>query len=440
MIVFGGSAGLLQVPAEGGVVTPVTVLDPSRGDNGHPGPRFLPDGRHLLYFRNSTMAGTRGIYVASLDVKPDAQSLALLVASTSRPIYAAAGAGMGHLLFLREQTLFAQPFDPEKLTLTGEAFVVAEQVGLDVGIAQGSFSATPEGTLAYRAAVGMSGAPIWVNRAGVEVVTIGAEMREPRNPRLSPDGKRLVLVASGDLWQYDLQGRPPVKLTAEGRVASPVWAPDGKSLVYESGNATSLRIKAAAAGATSQPGSPDGHYHPHGWSPDGRDLIVAQYAGGETGWDIVRFAPNVESQPQFVVKTPAGEGVRGTALSPDGRWLAYVSDTTGPSELWVQSFPEPGSPVRVSSRGGVEPAWARNGRELYYLEGNKLMAVAVSAGSEFNFKPPVLLFEYRYQLSVQPPSYDVGLDGRFLVIKAATAKPPAITVISNWAQTAASSR
>ena len=101
-----------------------------------------------------------------------------------------------------------------------------------------------------------------------------------------------------------------MKLTAEGRVASPLWTPDGKSLVYESGNATSLRIIAAAAGATPQPASPDGHYHPHGWSPDGRDLIVAQFTGGETGWDIVRFAPDVKSQPQFVVKTPASEGSR----------------------------------------------------------------------------------------------------------------------------------
>ena len=310
-------------------------------------------------------------------------------------------------------------------------------------------SATPEGTLAYRGAVGMSGAPIWVTRAGVEVVTIGAEIREPANPRLSPDGKRLVLVAGDDLWEYDLQGRPPVKLTAESRVASPLWTPDGKSLVYETGSATSLRIIAAAAGATPQPASPDGHYHPHGWSPDG-DLIVAQVPRGEsnegrrdeTGWDIVRFAPDVKSQPQFVVKTPAAEGVAGTALSPDGRWLAYVSDTTGRSELWIQAFPGPGSPVRITSRGGVEPIWARNGRELYYLEGNKLMAVAVSAGSEFNFKPPVLLFEFRYQLSRQPPSYDVGVDGRFLVIKPSSATPPpsAITVISNWAQTAASSR
>ena len=208
MIVFGGSAALLQVPAEGGVATPVTVLDASRGDNGHPGPWFLPDGRHLLYFRNSSMAETRGIYMASLDAKPDAQSLARVVAAASRPIYAAAGVGPGHLLFLREQTLFAQPFHPEERRLTGEAFVVAEKVGLDPGIALGSVSATPEGTLAYRGAVGMSGTPIWVNRAGVEVLTIGAEIREPRNPRLSPDGKRLVLVASGDLWEYRPSGTP----------------------------------------------------------------------------------------------------------------------------------------------------------------------------------------------------------------------------------------
>ena len=229
------------------------------------------------------MVETQGIYLASLDVKPEAQSLARVVAAASRPIYVAAGVDSGHLLFLREQTLFAQPFNPKERRLTGEAVVVAEQVGLDLGIALGWVSATPEGTLAYRGAVGMSGAPIWVSRAGVEVVTIGAEIREPRNPRLSPDGKRLVLVASGDLWEYDLQGRPPVKLTAEGGVASPLWTPDGKSIVYEPQNAKSLRIIAAAAGATPQAASPNGHYHPHGWSPDGRDLIVAQITGEETG-------------------------------------------------------------------------------------------------------------------------------------------------------------
>jgi Tol biopolymer transport system component len=443
VIVFGGSVGLMQVSAEGGRATPVTVLDPSKGDFGHPGPWFLPDGRHLLYFRNSAIAENRGIYVASLDVKPDAQSVARVAASASRPIYSAAGQGTGHLLFVREQILFAQPFDPEGRRLIGDAFVVTEQVGLDIGTALGWVSATREGTLAYRDAVGMSGTPIWVNRAGLEVLTIGAEIREPRNPRLSPDGKRLALVAlaSGDLWQYDLQGRPPVKVTAEGRVASPLWTPDGKSLVYESGNATSLRMIAAAAGSTSQPASPDGHYHPHGWSPDGQDLIAVLFTDRMTGTDIVRFAPNIKSQPQFLVKTPAGEGVSGTALSPNGRWLAYVSDTTGPLELWVQPFPGSGSPVRVSSRGAVEPVWARNSRELYYLEGDKLMAVAVDATAEFNFKAPVLLFEFRYQRSRQPPSYDVGPDGRFLVIKPSKATPPAaITVISNWAQTAASSR
>ena len=343
-------------------------------------------------------------------------------------------------MFLREQTLFAQPFDPEALRLTGEAFVVAEEVGLDLGIALGWFSATPEGTLAYRAAVGMSGAPIWVNRAGLEVVTIGAEIREPRNPRLSPDGKRLVLVAADDLWEYDLQGRPPVKLTAESRVASPLWTPDGKGLVYESGNVTSLRIIAATAGATSNRPRPMDTTIRTAGRPTGGISSSQSSPAERRGGTSSASRPTSNRSRRLLSRRRRAKGVAGTAPSPDGRWLAYVSDTTGRAELWVQSYPGPGSPVRVSSRGGVEPVWARNGRELYYLEGNKLMAVAVSAGSEFNFKPPVLLFEFRYQRSRQPPSYDVGVDGRFLVIKASKIPPSAITVISNWAQTTASSR
>jgi serine/threonine-protein kinase len=277
-------------------------------------------------------------------------------------------------------------------------------------------------------------APIWANRAGVEVGAVSGDIKNPQFPRLSPDGTRLALVVDNELWEYDLHGRPPVKLTTEGNVYSPLWTPDGKSLIYESNNAPALRMVAAVPGASSRAASPDGHFHPHGWSPDGKELIAVQFTGGESGTDLVRFAPDATAKPQFIVRTPAREGVEGATLSPDGRWLAYVSNATGDFEVWVQSFGREGNPVRVSPRGGVEPVWARDGRELFYLEGNKLMAVAMDAKTDFNFKPPTLLFEYRYRRSSQPPSYDVAADGRFLIIKQASVTQPPIEVITNWAQ------
>jgi serine/threonine-protein kinase len=122
-------------------------------------------------------------------------------------------------------------------------------------------------------------------------------------------------------------------------------------------------------------------------------------------------------------------------MSPDGEWLAYVSDETGRPEIWVRPYRRAGPAVRLSANGGVEPVWAKNGRELYYLEQNKMMSVAVSAGTPFNFKPATLLFESRYQHAGQPPSYDVAADGRFLMIKPAPPELSSFNVLLNWSPT-----
>jgi Tol biopolymer transport system component len=239
------------------------------------------------------------------------------------------------------------------------------------------------------------------------------------------------------VWVYDLEGRPPIKLTFDGGHYAPLWTPDGQRIVYETTNPAPLRsIAADGSGGTPEPVSPEGHYHPHGWSADGRDLIAVRLDGGATAPDIVKISVREKGEPQAVVQTPAAEGQVGAALSPDGRWLAYASNVTGQQEIWVRPYPGPGAPVRVSPNSGAEPVWAKNGRELYYLEGNKLMSVAVEARADFNFKPPALLFENNYVRGGQPPSYDVAADGRFLVIKSATAQAATspITVILNWAR------
>jgi serine/threonine-protein kinase len=139
-----------------------------------------------------------------------------------------------------------------------------------------------------------------------------------------------------------------------------------------------------------------------------------------------------------VVETPAAEGFRGAMLSLDGRWLAYASDQTGQQEIWGAALSGPGAAVRISPNGGVDPVSARSGRELYYLQGTRLMAVAVTAGDRFNFSPATLLFDNDYLLSSQPPSYDVALDGRFLMLKPTggdtEAAPWQIVVIQNWTE------
>ena len=432
VILFGGNSyPVMQVSADGGTARAVTALN---GDVGHVGPTLLPDGRHFLYLRITGRAESRGIFVGSLDVAPESQSTTRLVATQARPVFSDGGAARtSYVLFLRERTLMGQPFDPGRFAMSGDAITIAEPVAVEIATAA-SVSTADDGTIAYRSDAGGVGTPIWANRAGVQVGAVSGDLKNPQYPRLSPDGQRLALVVDGGLWEYDLHGRPPVKLTTEGSVYSPLWTPDGQSLVYESNNAPHLRMVAAVPGAASRQASPDGHFHAHGWSPGGKELIAVQFTGGDSGTDLVRFAPDAAGKPEFIVHTPAREGVEGMTLSPDGRWLAYVSNATGDFEVWVQPYLRAGSPVRVSPRGGVEPIWAANSRELFYLEGSMMMAVAVDGGTDFNFKPPVMLFEYRYRRSTQPPSYDVAADGRFLLIKQASITQPPIQVVTGWAQ------
>lgn len=247
-------------------------------------------------------------------------------------------------------------------------------------------------------------------------------------------------MVEGNLWVYDLTGRPPVKLTFDDNSDLPLWTPDGRRLVYAS-NASPTRLLSVSSGGgsneTPRQESPMGHYHPHGWSADGRELIaVVNAAPSPTSWDIVRIPLDDKATVQPILRTASVEGITGATLSPDGRWLAYTSNVTGRLELWVQPYPGPGDPVRVSANGGADPVWAKNGRELFYMEGRKMMAVVpVDAGPTFDFKGPTPLFTSIYEHPPGSPlSYDVATDGRFLMLKRVdTATGPApINVVLNW--------
>jgi hypothetical protein len=158
--------------------------------------------------------------------------------------------------------------------------------------------------------------------------------------------------------------------------------------------------------------SPEGHYHPHGWSADGRELIAVLLSPGS---DIVALPLGGPGDARPVVATAAADGGAGAALSPDGRWLAYAADPTGAQEIWVRPYPGPGASVRLSSDGGVEPVWSHDGRALFYRSGSRLLSVAVERGPELPFAPPALLFESTdYVRSGQAPTYGVAPDGRHL--------------------------
>lgn len=415
------STGLSRVSSAGGQPAPVTMLDASRKEVSHRWPQFLPDGRHFLFIAEPGNA----VSVGSLDSTETKR----LLNADSKAMYAPPG----YLMFVRQGTLMARPFDPVRAELAGDAVPVAEGIRYSPGTGRSAFSVS-DGVLVYRSGEALTGTPVWVDRSGHELsALVSSPLETAEFPRLSPDGRRLALVVAGDLWVYDLEGRPPIKITFDVRqFATSLWTPDGRRLVLETDPLRSL--PADGSGGAPEIVSPEGHYHPHGWSADGRELIVVQVEGAQTSPDILRLQMGTKSEAQVVVQTPAEEGRFGAAMSPDGRWLAYASDATGQQEIWVRPYPGPGAAIRVSPNGGVEPVWARNGGELYYLEGNRLMAVAVDARTEFNFKPAMLLFESTYVRGGQPPSYDVAADGRFLMIKSASPRAGVtpLTIVLNW--------
>jgi Tol biopolymer transport system component len=454
IVVFQTASGLMRVPATGGTPSPVTVVDPAQGELEHLAPWFLPDGRRFLYFRRSDDASRTGIYAGDVDAAPDAQDLTRLMPAEQHVLYApSATGGTGHLLFLRDGTLMARPFDPVRLAFTGEAARIADDVG-SVG-EFGYFAVSQTGVLAYRRprVRNLSASAVWVSRTGEEGAPIAAGLDAPSSPRLAPDGSRLALTSGSDIWVHDVDGRPPIRLTFDGSARSNalLWSPDGRRIAYDAVESTAvvqgprvvvgvMAVSADGSGGDPEPLSPPGHFEPHTWSASGREILLVDRrqrgtAGAPTA-DILAFSPQERGEPRVVVATPAHEGGRGAALSPDGRWLAYTSNETGRLEIWVRPFPGPGAPVRLSPNGGAEPVWARHGRELYYLERNQMMVVSIAPDPKFSFTPAALLFESRYRHG-GPQSYDVAADGRFVMIKPEEeleTAPPPLQVVINWTE------
>jgi Tol biopolymer transport system component/tRNA A-37 threonylcarbamoyl transferase component Bud32 len=428
-ILFNGGpqAGLQRVPATGGQPVLVTTIDTAAKEIAHILPTFLPDGRRFLY-----RVIPAGAYLASLD---NAERTRILDFDSS-----ALYAPPGYLLFVRQDRLLAQRFDLSTGRLSGDPTPVAANVS-----AQAIFAVSPAGVLVYQTgSAQVGGTPAWIDRTGRQVGEIGIGKGVVQFPRLSPDGQRLAVVADGDIWVHDLGGRPPIRLTFGGRESpafSPLWTPDGRHLVYEMGSASAVpglySLPADGSERTAARVSPEGHFHPHGWFRDGRELLAVEVTTTATP-DIVAITMSEPFAKRPVVETPGTEGMGGAAVSPDGRWLAYVTDSTGASEIWVRPFPGPGVAVRISPEGGVEPVWSRSGRELFYRLGGRLMAVPVQAGSEFQFSKPTVLFDGQFEYTRpgnQPPSYDVAPDGRFLLLKPPVAiQSQPITVVVNWAE------
>ncbi len=372
VIVFTPDSGtpLYRVAAVGGEATPISELDLARGDNSHRQPRFLPDGRRVLFYaRNSAGDSDGWVRVIGLDEGGSGREL---VRSPSSARYAA-----GHLLFVRDNILMAQPFDPDTLDFRGDAFPLADNVIVPSLTGAGAFSASDDGVLVYQTGEQEVMSQLqWFDRDGRPLAEIG-DTGLYEHVALSPDGKMAALVVfdstagADDIYLLDVERGVRTRFTFDKASDTlPVWSADGQSLIFASRRNGTQAIYRKSIGGTGEVElvyQSDVDVFPNSWSSDGRYLAFDQPGQG-TGSD--QWVLDLENGPsaKLFYQTEAEDGVG--AFSPDGRWLAYWSQESGRGEIYVMPFPGPGRRVQVSANSGTWMQWRADGREIFYQEEN----------------------------------------------------------------------
>ena len=422
-IVVGGSdKGLLQVPAGGGV--PTTVLEVAQGDSAYVLPQILPGGKAVLFWNYTPGRNTGGIEVFSFADR----RRKTIVRDGANPEYLPSG----HVIYTNKGTLFAIPFDVNRLEARGTAVPILDDVAYDTTYGGVDLDFAQNGTLVYRrgGATAVQQVTIqWMDSAGHKEPLL-AKPGDYSNPRISPDGKRLALIegttGAYDVWVYDLQRDAMIRLTAAGDALHPVWSPDGRYVVFGETGKGIYWTRADGAGQPQPLTQSKIVQIPCSFTPDGRQLAYYNYSGKGQIWTLPLEAqdgqlkagtPKHFLQSQFSDEYPA--------FSPDGHWLAYDSNASGKYEVYVQAFPPPasgqGGQWQVSNGGARGPVWSRNGRELIYRAGDQLMAVSYSVnGDSFvQEKPRVWIGK------LGRVAWDQAADGkRIAVVTPVATEPP----------------
>jgi serine/threonine protein kinase/Tol biopolymer transport system component len=418
---------LMRVADTGGEPTPVTKL--LQGEAAHRQPYFLSDGRHFLY---RSFGATSRLMMGSLD----SEQTVLPLAADSQAVYAS-----GHLLFVREGTLMAQPFDAKALTLGGAAFSVAEQVASDRNNGIAAFDASENGVLTYRTGASAGNMQLtWFDRTGKILGTID-QPGAYNSVTLSPDGARVASsridsTGNEDIWVDEFARGTSTRLTFDPAPDyMPVWSPDGTRIVWSSARDGRANLYQKASNGTGSDEallkSSEGKVV-NDWSFDGRFLLFMR----DTDLFVLPLG-GCDRQMRPYVNTNVSE-TQGR-FSPDGKFVAYTSNATGRPEIYVQTFPTAANGKwKVSQGGGTQPRWRRDGRELFYIAGDsQLMAVSASTSPSFVAGTPKALFAapvFGAGATTVVARYDVASDGQRFLINATMADNATapITVVLNW--------
>ncbi len=412
--VFG--SGLLQVSANGGQPEELTSPDLEKGELGHQWPQILEKDKGVL-FGIVTSDGSGRIVILS---PATGEQRELFVGSDNARYLRS-----GHLVYAYEGSLWAVPFDLERMKLNGSPIQILDGVS-------SQFTVSETGSIVYGINPAIKNTLVWVDREG-QVSPIKEVPGSYSTPRLSPDGRHLAFDWAGDIWILDLERSTRTRLTAEGRNYRPIWTPDGFRITFATSRSRSIDIywKLADGSGEAMPLLARDPYPqiPLSWSLDGKHLLFREIHP-ESGGDIWVLSRTPDHSISSVIATKFLEGR--AAFSPDGDWLVYVSNESGRSEVYVQPFPGPGKRWQISPEGGSFPVWSADGTELFYRQPDGwIMSVVVETEPVFVAKDPQRLFEGRFT-----GSFDVTADGqRFVMAQSVEDLGALVTelrVVLNW--------
>jgi Tol biopolymer transport system component len=433
VILFSDGSVIRRVSADGGEAAPVTKLDASPQDASHRWPSFLPDGRHFTYsILDLKQPEKHAIVAGSLDSSETIR----LIDSESMAAYAPPG----FLIFQRSGTLLAQPFDATRLRVTGDPILLAEGIAHVPRSGRAAFDVSQTGVLVYRTGQATAGASAlsWFDRQGKPLGIVG-EPGVYHQVRLSPDETRVAVArvdstsSTWDIWTLDLSDNILTRLSFDPEhEQNPLWSHDGRSVAYVSQRMAKFDFFQKAVGGTTESILFESAEHPKyldDLSPDGRFLLY------NTTTILYAVPLDGDRQPVVLDQTPFKKGE--ARFSPDGKWVAYESNESGATELYVASFPKFDNRRQLTAHGGRSPRWRANGREVFYLTPDgRLMAVDVKTSPSITFGVPHVLFQTPLGNAYSPfDLYAVTRDGqRFLfpVAQRENALPRPITVVLNW--------
>jgi Tol biopolymer transport system component len=417
---------IVRTPPSGGQPEPVTQLDLEKQERTHRHAQMLPGGKAIIF------TVSHGGIDSFNDARIDAYTLGTKQRKTLvQGGFSARYSPSGHLVYAREGNLYAVPFDAKALELTGSPLKVAEGIFMSTNAGSAYFDVSRTGSLAYAVGKTEGGERtlVWVDRQG-KSTPLSLPVRSYLFPRISPDGRQIAFEVEGvnhDLYAYDPDRGVTTKMTTDGVSHAPVWTPDGKRLAFRSwkaGTMTMWWMPSDRSGPEERLTTVGARQSVVSFSPDGRYMAYTQMEpGAGTGIWMLPLQGDRAPQPFVKAKFMDGSG----RFSPDGKWVAYCSPESGRAEVYVQPWPGPGPKIQISSEGGDDPIWSRDGKELFYRDGDKMMVVTVATQPTFRAFKPQLLWEGHYShgmsSSCGPPgttsaNYDVTSDGRrFLMVK-----------------------